>query len=174
MNTITPPILIAACGNLIAGDDEFGPLVAAALREMASDRMPWMKIVDLEMKPTALLDYLPGPELLILVDAAQSPGDEAGKLIDVDWFSPDRPTLVRDAILSSHGLSIPEDIKLADRLNILPDQVRLVAVTIGMTRIGGTMRHEVRCQVPAAAETILDFTRAWHTQYRQSQSPNDA
>ena len=174
MDTAAPPILIAACGNLVAGDDEFGPLVATALQDMIGDEMPWIKIVDLETKPTALLDHLPGPQLLILVDAALSPGTEVGRLIDIDWFSPDRPPLVRDVILSSHGLSIPEDTELAARLNILPGQVRLVAVTIGPTRIGGTMRHEVRCQVPPAAEKILAFSQAWITQFRQVQGETDA
>ena len=174
MEPSPPAILVAACGNLQAGDDEFGPLVAAALQEMAGDTMPWLKIVDLETKPASLLDHLPGPRLLILVDAAQSETAEAGRLIEVDWFGPDRPPLVRDAVLSSHGLSIADDMELARRLNVLPDEVRLTAVTIGPTRIGGTMRHEVRCQVPNAAEKIFNFTRAWIRRHDPNQSPPDA
>lgn len=170
----TPPILIAACGNLMAGDDEFGPLVAQALQDMTGDQVPWINIINLEMKPTALMDYLPGPRLLIVVDAAQSEAAEAGRLIDIDWFSPNRPPLVCDAILSCHGMSIADNIELARRLDVLPDQVHLVAVTIGPTRIGGTMRHEVRCQVSAAAEKILTFTRAWLAQYRQDGNLLDA
>lgn len=158
----TPRVLIVALGNPTAGDDEFGPLVARALDELlAQYPLPDVRVVNLAMNPFALLDHLPGPELLIIVDAAQSESAQAGQLVEIDWFSPDRPPLVRDAILSTHGLSIGDDIALAHRLNVLPREVRLVAVMVGSTRIGGSMRHEVRRQVLLAARRIQDYLQHW-------------
>ena len=55
MPDIPPPILIAAYGNDMAGDDSFGPLVAEAVSAMA---LVGVEVVNLGMKPASLLDHL--------------------------------------------------------------------------------------------------------------------
>lgn len=158
MNAHTQPILIVACGNITAGDDAFGPLVAAALRESI---LPTMQIVDLGTKPAALLDHLPGPELLVVVDAVLGRGAPVGRLIDMDWFDPTRPALVGDAVISSHGLSIADEVVLADRLGVLPEQVRLIACTIDSAQVGQPAQKAVCDLVPVAVNRILDDATKW-------------
>ena len=131
------PILVATCGNATAGDDAFGPTVAEALRKSANASMT---IVDLATKPAALLDCLPGPQLLIVVDAILDAYGPPGRLMDMDWFDPGRPTLLHDTVISSHGLSIADELDLAARLDMLPQRVHFIGCTIGSTEIGQPMR----------------------------------
>ena len=78
------PIVIFGCGNILLGDDGFGPAVIKALSE--SDLLP--RQVQAYDAGTAireyLLDYLllPSlrPDLLIVVDTAYSPGDSPGRV----------------------------------------------------------------------------------------------
>jgi hydrogenase maturation protease len=152
------PILIAACGNTMAGDDAFGPRVAEAL---IRKRLPATEIVNLATRPGGLLDHLPGPQLLLVVDAAIRDGQPIGNLIDLDWFDPSRPPLAHEAALSSHGVSIADEINLADRLGMLPRPVRLVACTIGSTHPGQPMHEAVQRQVPPAAHRIAAYVSHW-------------
>ncbi len=119
-------ILIASCGNPDAGADAFGPAVTAALRSQAP---PHMKVVDLGIRPAALLDHLQDVDELIIVDAALLP-DAREPLLDIDWDSPDRPPLAHDDPMSTHGLSIAHQLELARALGLLPPHVRLIAATI--------------------------------------------
>ena len=114
-----PPILVAAYGNDMAGDDAFGPLAAEAVRAM---RLPGVEVVSLGMRPASLLDHLAGCRAACVVDAARCEGLPAGTLIEVDFgpgtgsfFGPSglknvpvplpTPLLVHDAALSTHGLA---------------------------------------------------------------------
>ena len=65
------PLLVAAFGNDMAADDAFGPLVAEALRAMAP---AGVEVVNLGMRPAALLDHLAGRAALCVVDAARGAG----------------------------------------------------------------------------------------------------
>ena len=151
----TPPILVAACGNLMAGDDAFGPLVARRLREIAPANA---EIVDLGMKPTGLLDHLQGRTATIIVDAAVANEDfPSGRLVDMDFFSPDRPELVHDVPLSSHGLSIAHELELARKLNMLPQQVVLVAASIDDASMGDSLSSSIKSLVEPAADRICEM-----------------
>ena len=144
------PILVAAYGNDMAADDSFGPLVAEAVRAMA---IPGVEVVSLGMKPASLLDYLADRRAVCVVDAARCDGLPVGMLIDADFFDADRPPLVHDASLSTHGLSVADELALAQRLGISPKDVRLVAVVAGSVEIGRTPSHEVLRQVPRSGKS---------------------
>ena len=127
------PILIAACGNTLAGDDAFGPLVA---RELAGQSLSVVEVIDLGIRPAGLIDHLPGRRAVILVDAAVCPGAAPGGLLDMDFFAPGRPTLCADRITSTHALSLAGQLELARALGMLPPIVRLVALVVESTQVG--------------------------------------
>ena len=141
------PVLVAACGNAMAGDDAFGPAVAAALRRESPAHC---QVIDLGMAPTALLDHLPGRAALIIVDAAQAP-DAGDDLMEFDWDSPARPALVRQEQLSTHGLSIAAQIELARAMGLLPEVVKLIAAPVGEAQLGRPMDAAARLVERAAA-----------------------
>ncbi len=155
MTTDIPPVLVAACGNLMAGDDAFGPLVARRLRE----RIPTdAEIIDLGMKPTGLIDHLAQRAMTIVVDAAIATDVfPVGSLIDIDFFSPDRPQLVHDMPLSSHGLSLAHELELARKLQMLPRRVVLVAVAIDDASVGRRVSPAVLSMVDPAAARICEL-----------------
>ena len=140
----------------MAADDSFGPLVAEAVRAMA---IPGVEVVSLGMKPASLLDHLAGRRAVCVVDAARCDGLPVGTLIDVEFFDADRPPLVHDASLSTHGLSVADELELAQRLGMFPKNVRLMAVAAGSVEIGRSADDEVLRQVPAAANRIADWAR---------------
>ena len=157
MITSRPSIVVAACGNVMAAADAFGPWVVAALRE---EDFAGVEVVNLDINPAALLDHLGGREALIVVDAVQCPGELKGALIDRDWFDPNRPPLVHDDVLSSHGLSLAEQIQLAGQLKLLPRYVRLLALVIDGAAVGETP-PDCRRQVRAAVGRIKHWVSKW-------------
>ncbi len=127
MPPTTPPILIACCGNAMAGGDALGPAVAGLLRQWV---LPGVQVADVGMNPAGLLDLLPGRSGLIIVDAVVDSDSAPGTLMDIDWLAADRPGLAAEADWSSHGLSIAAQLALAGRLEMLPGRVRLVGLAI--------------------------------------------
>lgn len=165
MNPSPANLLIATCGNLMASDDAFGPMVARALRHQ---NLPGAEVVDLDIRPAALLDYLPDRTGLILVDALYAPDQEPGRVFDMDWFDPDRPELVNDDSMSTHGLSLAMQLDMAERLGMLPPFVRLIGLTINHTPgVGQTARPGLVRSVVTAADLIR-----MHLEYR-SHTPRE-
>lgn len=133
MRTHARPILVVVCGNENAGEDALGPRVA---RELADMNLSGVDIVDLAMKPAALFDLLAGRELLLIVDAIATPSaDEAWKVVVCSW-SDCRNSVIRGANSSTHGLSIGDQLLLAEQLGMLPLDVRFVGCTVGMFELG--------------------------------------
>ncbi|MFI5380272.1 MAG: hydrogenase maturation protease, partial [Tepidisphaerales bacterium] len=115
-------LLILCFGNPMAGDDAFGPMVA---RELSALHDPRLNVVDLSREsPAAMLDHLDSQSALIIVDAVTGPGIAPGQLIDIDWHDQARPNLVHDSALSTHGLSVANQLELAERLGMLPASIR--------------------------------------------------
>ncbi len=150
------PILVAAYGNEMAADDSFGPRVAEAVRAMA---LCGVEVVSLGMQAAALLSHLAGRRAVCVVDAARCDGLPEGTLIDVDFWDANRPRLLHDAALSTHGLSIADELELAERLGMCPKHVRLVAAVVGSAELGHPAGDEVLRQVPVAAARIAAWTR---------------
>jgi hydrogenase maturation protease len=154
MSASASPLLVATFGNEMAGDDAFGPMVARALRTMA---LHGVEVVDLGMTPAALLDYLADRTAVCIVDAAIDKRLPPGTLVEADFFGPNRPQLVHERALSSHGLSVAGQLAMASGLGPLPDEVRIVAVTLGSAKLGRPVSKEVVRQVPSAARRIVEW-----------------
>lgn len=150
-------LLAAACGNVMASDDAFGPLVARELRRI---NPPGIDVIDLDIRPAALLDHLAGRPGLVLLDAVHAPDHEPGTLLDIDWFSADRPALVNDDTMSTHGLSIATQLQLAGKLGLLPRSVRLIAMTLGDTpKVDRPVSDSLAGCVTRAAELVVIHAR---------------
>jgi hydrogenase maturation protease len=153
------PVLVAACGNRLAGDDGFGPSVARCLRALAP---VGVDVIDLGMKPAGLLDHLADRAALIVVDAAQPLGEHpTAALIDLPFRSPERPPLLHDVALSSHGLSLAHELALADKLDLLPNHVHLIAAEAHVTQLGQPPSPQVMQLVEPAARRIVELAQAW-------------
>ena len=186
-----PPILIAAYGNEMAADDAFGHLVAEALRakapaglEIVSLGMKPVSLMDhladrraLCVVDAARVDDLPAGTLLDIDDPFslwERVRVRAGSEQDNSSFtSAPNPSpkgrgefpairLIHDATLSTHGLSVADELHLAKQLDLCPRQVRLVAVVVQSVEVGRPISGPVLQQVPVAVDRILGWASKLH------------
>jgi hydrogenase maturation protease len=152
--SVKKQILIVTCGNPDAADDGFGHGVAEVLR---TDSLPGITVVELGTRPADLLDYMEGYAALIIVDAVCCQGEKPGGLIEMDWLDAARPVLKSEAALSTHGISLGQQIDLGQSLEMLPPVVRLVGVNLVRSEIGGLMTETVRRCIPDAVRVIRQY-----------------
>lgn len=155
------PILLAACGNLLAGDDAFGPWVLRAVEALwppeAAIRRD-VEIVDLSIAPAGLLDYLPERFGLVLIDAVQG---DMGREALVDTSCAEMDTLVLESPHSSHGMGLAWQLRLAGQLSLMPRHARLIALPIAGARVGGRVSAGALELVPAAARLAARWCHAY-------------
>jgi hydrogenase maturation protease len=152
-----PPILVAAYGNEMAADDSFGPRVAEAVSAMG---LGGVEVACLAGQVGGLLSHLAGRRAVCIVDAARCDGSSVGTLIEADFRAADRPRLLHEDALSTHGLSLADEIELAERLGLCPGHVHLVAAIAGSVEFGRPAGEQVLRQVPAAADRIAVWARS--------------
>lgn len=167
-------VLVATCGNAHAGDDAFGPMVGRHLRDSTHSDF---EVVDLDIKPAALLDHLPGPDCLILVDAlAPAPLPIArgrDRVCTVDLSRESLPSLANEDVLSSHGLGLADQLALADQLGILPVRVWLVGAIVDATQVGAAASAWMRSAVEAAAGRVAELAAEARGGEHQRITPTD-
>jgi hydrogenase maturation protease len=145
---LSAPVLIACCGNPEAGDDALGALVARALLE--GPALEGAEVVDLGTRPMALVDHLGGRRALMVVDAVRQEAGPPGRLVDLEW----RTLRGRGALAlasraaSTHGQGFAEALALADALDLLPADVRILGLTIGQAEVGEAIDARVRSTLP--------------------------
>jgi Ni,Fe-hydrogenase maturation factor len=177
------PILIAAYGNDMAADDAFGPLVAEALRattpanvEIVSLGMKPAGLLDILANRRALCvvdaahcdGLTPGTLLeiddpLSLWERVRVRADsEQDNTCSTSALTPSPSPkergelrLVHDCVLSTHGLSVADEIRLAKQLDLCPSEVRLVAVVAESVEVGRPISEAVSRQISVAAAQII-------------------
>ena len=159
MPTRLTRVLVAACGNRVAGDDAFGPLVAERLSGRVTSALD---IIDLGLRPIGLVDHLEGYLGLIIVDAVVGFVTESSSdLVDMDFAADGRPELRHDVALSSHGLSIEHELRLAETLGILPGRVHLIGVVASCVEVGLPPTQGVLRCIEPAVERVIDVAHDW-------------
>jgi hydrogenase maturation protease len=144
------PILVVVLGNEVAGDDALGPRVA---RELEHRRLPHVDVVDLGLDPSRLIDLLPGREMLLVIDAVEAEG-AAGRVIDCPWDEA-VAAVAHDVRLSTHGLSVADQLRLAGAVGALPPVVWFVGVTVSDFEAGRACSVHMPQFVRAAADRAV-------------------
>ena len=150
----------------MAGDDAFGQLVGD--RVMAMD-LPDVEVASLGAQPYALVHHLEaGRQGLVIVDASQATRQvPAGQLLDIDFNRADELQLIHDIALSTHGLSVANELELASKLDILPPWVRLVSATIEHFEIGCSPTLVTQSLVEPAALCVAGMVQQWISECRR-------
>jgi hydrogenase maturation protease len=152
-------VLVAGVGNVLRGDDGFGPAVARALE--TTDGLPEdVRVVEVGIGGIALVhELMAGYDLLVIVDAVDR-GDPPGTLSVLEPRLPELPSEgdgSRSVITADMHEVVPERVLLLARaLGLLPPRVRIVGCQpLRVDDLSLELSPEVERSVPGAAAAVL-------------------
>lgn len=122
-------VLVAGIGNVLRGDDGFGPAVIDALR--ARGGLPaGVRVVEVGIGGIALVhELMDGYDGLVLVDAVER-GSTPGTLYTLEPLVPELTTLTpleqRELAADMHGAVPTRALLIASAAGVLPPLVRLI------------------------------------------------
>ena len=148
--------LVAVVGNEMAGDDAFGPCVGRVIADRAIEGVD---VVDLSIDPSRLLEHLSGREMLILIDAVLSDDHAAGRMVVCPWTLA-AAHAIPGLRFSTHGLSLADQLRLAEQIGLLPPLAWLIGVTVGQARVGAGLGDAAAALVAAAADKACELIAA--------------
>jgi hydrogenase maturation protease len=146
-------ILVAGVGNVLRGDDGFGPAVAARLRDLPQGA----EVVETGIGGIALLqELMAGCDGLILLDAVDR-GEPPGTVFAIE---PD----IGDAVqVPDVHLANPERVlAMAKAMGVLPKRVLIVGCQPAeVDELDERLSPRVERAVDRAAATVEETVRAW-------------
>ncbi|HEY7413277.1 MAG TPA: hydrogenase maturation protease [Vicinamibacteria bacterium] len=167
----TAQAAVFGIGNVLMGDDGFGPYVARVL-EASCSFPPSVTVADLGTPGPDLLTYLDGLDLAVLVDTVNAMGRPG----DVRVYTRD------DLLRHPPGTRVgPHDSHLKEALLHSafsgggPDEVLLVGAIPHRVRTGPGLSPAVRSAVPLAAHLVIQALadRGWPVAFRRHAPPAD-
>jgi hydrogenase maturation protease len=144
-------VRVLGLGNVLVGDDAFGPWVIHVLTSIA-EAGPDVEFHDLGTPGLDLLPYLTGADAVILVDTVRSPG-EPGELRRYD-----KAQILRHAPqprVSPHDPGVKEALLALEFEGRCPGVVILVGAVSGEVRYEVGLSEPVRAAVGSAAEAVV-------------------
>ena len=146
-------ILVAGVGNVLRGDDGFGPAVIEGLGELP----PGVEAVETGIGGVALLqELLAGCRGLVLVDAVDR-GAAAGTLFEL------RPEVGQAVHVADVHLANPDRVlSMARTMGALPARVRIVGCQPGeVDELGGRLSPAVAAAVEPAVAAVRRIVGIW-------------
>lgn len=133
-----PALTVIGVGNRLRGDDAVGPLL---IDELARQDELDIELIDAGSDTLGVLEYLDGRDSVIIVDACQM-GRDPG---DVVMFDPEEASLVLDQEqLSLHGLGLAEALRMAESLEMLPQQLKIIGIQPLSIQLNGAISTPVK------------------------------
>lgn len=145
----TPRAVLIGVGNPYRRDDGIGQAVVAAVGEL---HLPGIVLTVSDGEPSQLLDAWAGADLAVVVDAVLCDPPEPGRIHRTTLGS-----VTAGPAASTHGLGIPEAIRLAEALGRAPR--RLVVFAVEAADLGFGLGLS-----PAVAASVPELTRAVHAE----------
>lgn len=145
---MTPRAVVIGVGNDFRSDDGVGPTVIAALR---TRDLPKVALAVCDGEPTQLLDLWQGVPLAIVVDAVLCQPSSPGRVHRTDLEEAGSA----GATAGSHGLGIPDALRLAEVLDRAPGRLVIYAVEAADLGLGRGLSQPVAEAVPRVVEQVL-------------------
>ena len=144
MNT---PIALIGVGNRYRRDDGVGPRVVA---EIDRQHLPGVTCTVAGGEPTELIEAWRGAQLAIVVDAVVCDPSTPG------WIHRTSGESWRhSSAASTHGLGVPEALRLAAALHQTPGRLVIFAVQAADVSLGVGLSPAVAAAVPALTSAVL-------------------
>jgi hydrogenase maturation protease len=150
-----PQLVVIGIGNRDRGDDAFGRVVAARLRERLSGHV---SLIEVDGGGTALLDCLGKADGAILIDAAVS-GSNPGEIHRFDAASEPLPAAKYG--LSTHGFGIAEAVELARTLGTLPGRCIVYTAEACSFELGAPLSSELLLAVEEVVAQVIADADQW-------------
>jgi hydrogenase maturation protease len=144
---------VLGIGTEFRRDDGVG---RAVLAELAHRDLPGVELLPCDGEPTQLLEAWAGVPLAVVVDAVQCEPPRPGRIHRVSLPDPRH----QPATASTHGLGVPEAVRLAGVLDRAPDRLVVFAVEAADTGFGVGLSDDVAGAVPVVADRIVAELRA--------------
>lgn len=144
--------VVIGIGNPYRRDDGVGPAAIAALRPSCPDGVV-LAVSDGE--PSHLLGLWEGTSLAVVVDAVRCDPPAPGRIHRHSEL-PGLPA----AAGSTHGLGVPDAIRLAQALDRAPGKLIVLAVEVADLSLGLGLSAAVAACMPHLASSVLDVLAA--------------
>lgn len=141
-----PRRVVIGVGNEFRRDDGIGPAVVALLQEQ---RIPGVTLTVTDGEPTQLLDAWAGVDLAVVIDAVLCEPSVPGRIHRTEAVPPPAATA------STHGLGIPDAVRLADAVGRAPRRLVVYAVEAGDIGFGRGLMPAVAAALPTVAGAVL-------------------
>jgi hydrogenase maturation protease len=162
MNKRAPAVLIGI-GNSLRRDDGIGPVIVDAVGQR---QLPGVSVILSDGEPSHLLDAWSGASLAVIVDAVRCEDPVPGRIHRSVVFPgrPDGETAAEDTpaapwtpigSASSHGLGVPDAIRLAEAMGRVPDRLVVFTVEVCDIGFGADLSAAVADCVPSLSEAVL-------------------
>ncbi len=148
--------VVIGVGNPYRRDDGVGPALIAALERC---RPPGATLIVSDGEPARLIDAWSGASLAVVVDAVLLDRPEPGRIhrsalhLARPGSAPPGP---QAAAASTHGLGIPDAIRLAQALGRVPDRLVTFAVEAASIGFGQGLTPAVAASLPALTDSVRD------------------
>jgi hydrogenase maturation protease len=139
--------VVIGVGNEFRRDDGIGP---AVLAELARRELPGVRLVHSDGEPSQLFDAWAGTPLAVLVDAVRCAPSSPGRIHRSTLSAP-----LAAAAASTHGLGIPEALRLAEVLDRAPQRLVVYAVEAGDLGFGPGLSDAVARALTEVVAAVL-------------------
>ena len=157
-----PRAVLIGIGNSYRCDDGIGPALVAAIEPVVP---AGVTIAVSDGEPSQLLDAWAGAPLAVLVDAVLCDTPVPGRIhrTVLDWTVPGTPAgSAPTGAASTHGLGVPDAIRLARALDRAPRRLVVMAVEAGTIDFGTCLSPPVAACLPALTAMVLaELTTAY-------------
>jgi hydrogenase maturation protease len=140
--------LVVGIGNAFRGDDDAGLAVA---RLMKQEQPAGVVILELNNNVTALIDKLPGYDVVMIVDATKS-GSSPGTIHRIDASATPLPE--PETTRSTHGMTVGSMLELARAQHLLPKKILVYGIEGKQFEHGSPLTPEVEKAVRIVAQMI--------------------
>jgi hydrogenase maturation protease len=145
---VTLRAVVIGIGNPYRRDDGIGPEVATQIQ---GRRLPGVRVVISDGEPSGLLEAWEGADLAVVVDAVQRVPASPGSIHRLAASQLETGCTAA----SSHGLGVPDAIRLGRALERLPRQVVILAVEGADTGPGTGLSGAVAAAVPQVVIAVM-------------------
>lgn len=146
-------ISVIGLGNVLLGDDGFGPLVIELFRSEYSHD-PTIEVLDLGTPGLDLVPYLHGKKFVVIVDAVQSDSKPGTLNLYGESGLLDHPAALH---LSAHDPAVGQCLTQLRLAGHAPSDVRVLGVVPECCDLGSRMSDCVLAAVSPAVKTIASL-----------------